>query len=52
MGHEVDDVVGEQVGLDAGDAVTLNAFDGIEAAQQVEEALAVLLAEGAGVDAC
>lgn len=52
VGHEVYDVVGEQVGFDAGDAVAQDAIDAIQPLEQVEEALAVLLAEGAGVDAC
>ena len=51
MGHEVYDFVGEQVGFDAGDAVAGHCLDVVQRFQQVDEAFAPLLSEGAGVHA-
>ncbi len=50
-GAEVDDLVGEQVGLDGRYAVALNALHGVERAQQVDEPLARGAAEVARIDA-
>ena len=51
LGAEADDLLGEQVGLDAADAVALDAVHAVESAEQVDELLARRLAEVADVDA-
>jgi hypothetical protein len=51
VGAEVDDFVGEQVGLDAGDAITLDAFDLVELLDELEEGFACGAPEVADVDA-
>ena len=51
VGAEVDDFVGEQVGLDAGDAITLDAFDLVELLDELEEGFMGGAPEVADVDA-
>ena len=50
-GHEGNDVVGEQVGLERRDAVAADALNGIEGADETDERLACAFAEVADVDA-
>ena len=49
LGYEGDNLVGEQVGLNRGDAVVRDALDLVERADEVEEGLARLFAEVADV---
>lgn len=50
-GDEVDDVGCKQVGFDTGDAVAFDAIELVELLEEFEEAFAMLLSEGACIDA-
>ena len=49
-GHELDDLIGEQVGLDGGDAVALDTLHPIQGADEVDEGLACRLTEISDID--
>ena len=51
-GAEVNDIVGQQIGFNRGNAVTLNAFNIVKGFQQVKELFACVLAEVTDVHAC
>ncbi len=50
--HEIDNVVGEQIGLNRRYAVTLDAVDSVKLATQVKEILAGTFAEITDIHAC